>query len=159
MCSELTPRARIPDTRIPQLMQPCCQGKNQINQRHCDSETKLLTVNILNTCFPINLNNWKMDLRTSLLKSLRNKRWKSALPKVLQIFKAIIYWTISTFVLHAPHPLRLPFLTTSCFLGLSVGSTFKFSAHYSLVRNSAENTWYGYKISFSVHSRKDMVTL
>ena len=24
MCSELTPRARIPDTRIPQLMQPCC---------------------------------------------------------------------------------------------------------------------------------------
>ena len=25
MCSELTPRARIPDTRIPQLMQPCGQ--------------------------------------------------------------------------------------------------------------------------------------
>ena len=25
MCSELTPRARIPNTRIPQLMQPCCQ--------------------------------------------------------------------------------------------------------------------------------------
>ena len=25
MCSELTPRARIPDTRIPQLMQPCLQ--------------------------------------------------------------------------------------------------------------------------------------
>ena len=24
MCSELTPRAPIPDTRIPQLMQPCC---------------------------------------------------------------------------------------------------------------------------------------
>ena len=24
MCSELTPRAHIPDTRIPQLMQPCC---------------------------------------------------------------------------------------------------------------------------------------
>ena len=24
MCSQLTPRARIPDTRIPQLMQPCC---------------------------------------------------------------------------------------------------------------------------------------
>ena len=23
MCSELTPHARIPDTRIPQLMQPC----------------------------------------------------------------------------------------------------------------------------------------
>ena len=23
LCSELTPRARIPDTRIPQLMQPC----------------------------------------------------------------------------------------------------------------------------------------
>ena len=23
MCSKLTPRARIPDTRIPQLMQPC----------------------------------------------------------------------------------------------------------------------------------------
>ena len=23
MCSEFTPRARIPDTRIPQLMQPC----------------------------------------------------------------------------------------------------------------------------------------
>ena len=26
MCSELTPRARIPDTRIPQLMQPCLPG-------------------------------------------------------------------------------------------------------------------------------------
>ena len=26
MCPELTPRARIPDTRIPQLMQPCCTG-------------------------------------------------------------------------------------------------------------------------------------
>ena len=25
MCSELTPRAHIPDTRIPQLMQPCFQ--------------------------------------------------------------------------------------------------------------------------------------
>ena len=25
MCSELTQRARIPDTRIPQLMQPCTQ--------------------------------------------------------------------------------------------------------------------------------------
>ena len=67
-----------------------CQGKKQINERHCDSEIKLLTVNILNTLFPINLNNWKMDPRTSLLKSLRNKGWKSAHPKVLQIFKAII---------------------------------------------------------------------
>ena len=27
MCSELTPRARIPDTRIPQLMQPCCSKR------------------------------------------------------------------------------------------------------------------------------------
>ena len=26
MCSELTPRAPIPDTRIPQLMQPCLHG-------------------------------------------------------------------------------------------------------------------------------------
>ena len=26
MCSELTPRARIPDTRIPQLMQPWAGG-------------------------------------------------------------------------------------------------------------------------------------
>ena len=26
MCSELTPRARIPDTRIPQFMQPCGGG-------------------------------------------------------------------------------------------------------------------------------------
>ena len=25
MCSELTPCARIPDTRIPQLMQPCAR--------------------------------------------------------------------------------------------------------------------------------------
>ena len=25
MCSELTPRARIPDTRIPQRMQPCAE--------------------------------------------------------------------------------------------------------------------------------------
>ena len=31
-----------------------------------------------------------MDPRTSLLKSLRNKGWKSALPKVLQIFKVTI---------------------------------------------------------------------
>ena len=27
MCSELTPRARIPETRIPQLMQPCCSKR------------------------------------------------------------------------------------------------------------------------------------
>ena len=26
MCSELTPRARIPDTRIPQFMQPCLKA-------------------------------------------------------------------------------------------------------------------------------------
>ena len=26
MCSELTPRAHIPDTRIPQLMQPCLRS-------------------------------------------------------------------------------------------------------------------------------------
>ena len=38
MCSELTPRAHIPDTRIPQLMQPClkfelgvtCEGKSTL---------------------------------------------------------------------------------------------------------------------------------
>ena len=29
MCSELTPRARILDTRIPQLMQPCFQGAEE----------------------------------------------------------------------------------------------------------------------------------
>ena len=29
MCSELTPRARIPDNRIPQLMQPCFQGAEE----------------------------------------------------------------------------------------------------------------------------------
>ena len=28
MCSKLTPRARIPDTRIPQLMQPCFTSAN-----------------------------------------------------------------------------------------------------------------------------------
>ena len=31
MCSELTPRARIPDTRIPQLMQPCLQQSRVSN--------------------------------------------------------------------------------------------------------------------------------
>ena len=30
MCSELTPRARIPDTRIPQLMQPCVYIENSL---------------------------------------------------------------------------------------------------------------------------------
>ena len=30
MCSELTPRARIPDTRIPQLMQPCPWDAEQV---------------------------------------------------------------------------------------------------------------------------------
>ena len=30
MCSELTPHARIPDTRIPQLMQPCIQQCREI---------------------------------------------------------------------------------------------------------------------------------
>ena len=29
MCSELTPRAHIPDTRIPQLMQPCPRVSKQ----------------------------------------------------------------------------------------------------------------------------------
>ena len=32
MCSELTPRARIPDTRIPQLMQPW-QAMDYINSK------------------------------------------------------------------------------------------------------------------------------
>ena len=31
MCSEHTPRARIPDTRIPQLMQPCFQPKQKVD--------------------------------------------------------------------------------------------------------------------------------
>ena len=36
MCSELTPRARIPDTRIPQLMQPCWRinFSNDISAKH-----------------------------------------------------------------------------------------------------------------------------
>ena len=32
MCSELNPRARIPDTRIPQLMQPCSLQFYDTNQ-------------------------------------------------------------------------------------------------------------------------------
>ena len=64
-----------------------CQGKKQINERHCDSEIKLLTVNILNTLSPINLNNWKMDPRTSLLKSLRNKGGNQLTPKYFKYSK------------------------------------------------------------------------
>ena len=30
MCSELAPRAHIPDTRIPQLMQPCSESFNNL---------------------------------------------------------------------------------------------------------------------------------
>ena len=30
MCSELTPRAPIPDTRIPQLMQPCAYPNHSL---------------------------------------------------------------------------------------------------------------------------------
>ena len=33
MCSKLTPRARIPDTRIPQLMQPCNSGAPKPSHR------------------------------------------------------------------------------------------------------------------------------
>ena len=46
MCSELTPRARIPDTRIPQLMQPCIYNGSflsfqQLNQTSgCNNTTK-----------------------------------------------------------------------------------------------------------------------
>ena len=32
MCSELTPRAHVPDNRIPQLMQPCRPGQSQATQ-------------------------------------------------------------------------------------------------------------------------------
>ena len=36
MCSELTPRARIPDTRIPQFMQPCIyMFNNKYKYRAC----------------------------------------------------------------------------------------------------------------------------
>ena len=34
MCSELTPRAHIPDTRIPQLMQPCFQDNVHLVNVH-----------------------------------------------------------------------------------------------------------------------------
>ena len=39
MCSELTPRARILDTRIPQLMQPCMQNSIRIKgpNNHSDA--------------------------------------------------------------------------------------------------------------------------
>ena len=43
MCSELTPRARIPDTRIPQLMQPCLQMLGAKNlERKLNDGTHLL---------------------------------------------------------------------------------------------------------------------
>ena len=38
MCSELTPRARIPDTRIPQLMQPCNDRNNTDDDGDDDDE-------------------------------------------------------------------------------------------------------------------------
>ena len=41
MCSELTPRAHIPDTRIPQLMQPC--PKKLVSE--CCMSPKILTKN------------------------------------------------------------------------------------------------------------------
>ena len=34
MCSELTPRARIPDTRIPQLMQPCLRNRRHSKRKY-----------------------------------------------------------------------------------------------------------------------------
>ena len=41
MCSELTPRAPIPDTRIPQLMQPWGQGGEGLAVQSSSSEKKL----------------------------------------------------------------------------------------------------------------------
>ena len=49
MCSELTPRAPIPDTRIPQLMQPCCLVYQKITLFHC---SKILYTTIM----PIQIN-------------------------------------------------------------------------------------------------------
>ena len=46
MCSELAPRAHIPDTRIPQLMQPCIYNnhkKSQLSQKNI--QLTLLAVN------------------------------------------------------------------------------------------------------------------
>ena len=40
MCSELTPRAPIPDTRIPQLMQPWGGGKTQMMTKPSTKEFK-----------------------------------------------------------------------------------------------------------------------
>ena len=41
MCSELTPRARIPDTRIPQLMQPCHDdGLDDVADENDDDDGK-----------------------------------------------------------------------------------------------------------------------
>ena len=48
MCSELTPRARIPDTRIPQLMQPCLE-----RSRFWDKHFK----KVLSFCLPDKINN------------------------------------------------------------------------------------------------------
>ena len=36
MCSELTPRAHVPDNRIPQLMQPCHSGEKPYKCNNCD---------------------------------------------------------------------------------------------------------------------------
>ena len=43
MCSELTPRAPIPDTRIPQLMQPC------VYDEQCDDDNGVFVVKNVTT--------------------------------------------------------------------------------------------------------------
>ena len=57
MCSELTPRARIPDTRIPQLMQPC------LLKPKFDGKTVLLEIITFTTVINTMIN-WSYSLRS-----------------------------------------------------------------------------------------------
>ena len=53
MCSKLTPRARIPDTRIPQLMQPWSSDDNGTLygiELDLTGKTAIVLILVLGTC-------------------------------------------------------------------------------------------------------------
>ena len=56
MCSELTPRARIPDTRIPQQMQTCSKAQQKFSFM-TKPQLPNLQQTVANTILIININN------------------------------------------------------------------------------------------------------
>ena len=78
MCSELTPRAPIPDTRIPQLMQPWTQFKTFLWNNFLDNYSALkilkLSLNVNVFSFVVNRGYFPLILDQICTEFVRNTR-------------------------------------------------------------------------------------